>query len=118
MANPVVHFEIMAGRNVEAVRRFYADVFEWTIDADNPMKYGVVTPVAPGIGGGIAEASNGQSSVTVYVHADDLPATLARIEAHGGTTTMPPMDIPFAKISIATFKDPAGNQIGLVKPWM
>jgi predicted enzyme related to lactoylglutathione lyase len=93
MPNPVVHCEIMAGNNVEAVRRFYADVFKWTVDAGNPVQYGVVTPVAPGIGGGIAEARSGQRSTTVYAHADDLPATLARVEAHGGT-------------------------IGLVRPWM
>ena len=78
----------------------------------SPFKFamtGAIAVAALCSGGGIAEAQSGQSSTTVYVHADDLPATLARIEAHGGTTTMPPMDIPFAKIS------PAGLEPSLSK---
>lgn len=47
---------------------------------------------------------------------DDLAAALAKIESLGGTTAMPPMDIPDGSVSIAMFRDPAGNLIGLVKP--
>jgi predicted enzyme related to lactoylglutathione lyase len=103
---------------VEAVRKFYADAFDWKIDADNPMNYGLVdTGAGIGIGGGIgAPMPGGPSYATFYVAVEDLAAALARIESLGGTTVVPPMDIPDGKVSIAMFRDPAGNLIGLVKP--
>jgi len=41
---------------------------------------------------------------------------LRKIESLGGTTLMPPMDVPGQNITIASFRDPAGVVIGLVKP--
>ena len=41
MGNPVVHFEVM-GKDGEALKKFYGDLFGWTINSDNPMNYGVV----------------------------------------------------------------------------
>lgn len=118
MPNPVMHFEVMAATNVDAVRKFYADAFGWKIDADNPMNYGLVdTGAGIGISGGIgAPMPGGPSYATFYVAVDDLAAMLKRIESLGGSTAMPPMDVPDGKVSIAMFRDPAGNLIGLVKP--
>jgi hypothetical protein len=120
MGNPVMHFEILTTGDVDAVRRFYADAFGWTIDAANPMNYGLVdTGAGMGIGGGIGTPMpGGPSYVTVYVAVDDLTAALTKIESLGGKTIMPPMDIPDGKVSIAMFHDPAGNLIGLVKPYV
>jgi predicted enzyme related to lactoylglutathione lyase len=42
------------------------------------------------------------------------PAMLDRITALGGTAVGPPMDVPGQPVSIAMFRDPAGNPIGLV----
>lgn len=118
MPNPVMHFEVMAAQNVDAVRKFYADAFGWKVDADNPMDYGLVdTGAGIGINGGIgAPMPGGPSYATFYVAVDDLAAALERIESLGGKTAVPPMDIPDGKVSIAMFTDPAGNLIGLVKP--
>jgi predicted enzyme related to lactoylglutathione lyase len=118
MPNPVMHFEVMAAENVEAVRRFYADAFGWKIDAHNPMNYGLVdTGAGIGISGGIgAPMPGGPSYATFYVAVEDLAGALARIESLGGATVVPPMDVPDGKVSIAMFRDPAGNLIGLVKP--
>jgi hypothetical protein len=115
MANPVVHFEIMATGDVAAVRQFYAEAFGWKIDANNPMNYGMVDTGGAGIPGGIGQPMAGPSYATFYVQVDDLKKALQRIESLGGSTVMPPMDIPGSQISIAMFKDPAGNLIGLVK---
>jgi uncharacterized protein len=114
MPNPVVHFEIMATGDVAAVRKFYAEAFGWKIDANNPMNYGLVD-TGEGIRGGIGQPMAGPSYATFYVQVDDLRKALDRIESLGGSTIMPPMDIPGQGISIAMFKDPAGNLIGLVK---
>lgn len=116
MANPVVHFEVMATKGTgDAVRKFYADAFGWKVDANNPMRYGLVDNGGQGINGGIGEPMEGGAYVTFYVQVDDLAKALDHIESIGGTRVMPPMDVPGGGVSIAMFKDPAGNLIGLVK---
>jgi len=35
MKHPVVWFEVM-GRDGDGMRKFYRDLFDWKIDADNP----------------------------------------------------------------------------------
>src|SRR6266511_1199909 len=42
MAAPVVWFEI-AGRDLDALTRFYGDLLGWKVDADNPQRYGMVS---------------------------------------------------------------------------
>lgn len=111
MAQPVTHFEII-GKDGEKLQKFYSDLFGWQIDANNPMKYGMVPAAGTGIGGGVAQGD--EPRVTFYVEVDDPAAALARAEAMGGKTMMPPMDVPGGP-TIAQFSDPEGNVIGLVK---
>lgn len=113
MPNPVLHFEIL-GSDGEGLQKFYADLFDWSIDASNPMKYGIVGAGENGIGGGVAASMDGSSGVTVYVAVPDLQAALDKAEKLGGKTSMPPMDVPGGP-TIAQFKDPQGNLIGLMK---
>ena len=62
MGRPVVHFEVMA-KDADAIRSFYAELFDWKIDADNPLNYGMVSPDdnppggagTSGIAGGIGQ---------------------------------------------------------------
>ena len=42
MTNPVTHFEIH-GNDGKKAQDFYAAVFGWSIDANNPMNYGIVS---------------------------------------------------------------------------
>jgi predicted enzyme related to lactoylglutathione lyase len=114
MTHPVVHFEIV-GEQGGALKRFYEDAFGWTVNADNPMNYGLVAATEPGIGGGVMDAlPDGQSRVTIYIQAADLAAALASVEAAGGRTLMPPEAVEGGP-EIALFADPAGNMVGLVK---
>jgi predicted enzyme related to lactoylglutathione lyase len=112
MGNPVVHFEIVA-KDAAKSQEFYAKLFDWHIDADNPMSYGMVdTHSEGGIGGGITgEGAN--TGVTFYVQVDDLQAYLDKAESLGGKTIMPPMEIP-DMVKLAVFSDPEGNVIGIV----
>jgi uncharacterized protein len=113
MANPVTHFEIH-GRDGKKTQAFYASLFGWTVDADNPMDYGMVSaPDGEGIGGGISQAQ-GQPMVTVYVEVEDLEATLKTAESLGGKTVLPPSDVPGGP-KLALFADPDGNLIGLAQ---
>jgi hypothetical protein len=111
MANPVNHFEVL-GQDGPVLQEFYGSLFDWTIDAANPMNYGIVAPSEGGIGGGVAASQDGSHMVTFYVQVDDLQAALDKAESLGGKTVMPPMAVPGGP-SIAQFSDPAGNVIGL-----
>ena len=41
MGRPVVHFEVI-GKDAATLQRYYAELFDWKIDANNPMSYGIV----------------------------------------------------------------------------
>jgi predicted enzyme related to lactoylglutathione lyase len=113
MGQPVVHFEVGA-RDAEKLKSFYAAVFDWKIDSNNPMNYGAVeTGGEAGINGGIADTQGQMPSyVTFYVQVDDLQAYLDKVGSLGGETVVPPTPIPDVG-SFAMFKDPEGNVIGL-----
>jgi predicted enzyme related to lactoylglutathione lyase len=116
MGNPVVHFEIGVTDD-KAAQKFYADLFGWKIDANNPMSYGIVDSDSPGqgIGGGISKPPDGSGPyVTVYVNVEDLQAKLDQAEKLGGKTVMPPMEVPGGP-EIAMFADLDGNVVGLSK---
>ena len=120
MGQPVVHFEII-GRDPEALQRYYADLFGWEIDANNPMKYGVVqregnvSPEGVGIGGGVGAGPEGYPGhVTFYIEVPDVEAALARAESLGGTRVMGP-DKVMEGIEIGLFNDPEGHVVGVVK---
>jgi predicted enzyme related to lactoylglutathione lyase len=112
--NPVGWFEIL-GKDAAKTQKFYADLFGWNVDASNPMNYGMVQGDGYPIGGGLAASQDGKPMVTVYVDVDDLQAALDKAKSLGGEVVMPPMDVPGGP-SIAQFKDPDGNVIGLMKP--
>ena len=77
MGKKVVHFEVI-GKDGKKLQDFYAKLFDWKIDANNPMNYGMVTPEDSGLGGGIGGQDMGPGHVTVYVEVDDLAAALGR----------------------------------------
>ncbi len=113
MARPVVHFEI-SGPDTAKLNDFYSKVFEWTVNADNPMNYGMVEQGDTGIGGGIAERGEGDPGVTIYIEVPDLQAALDAVEAAGGRTVQEPMEVP-DMVALAMFADPEGNIVGLVR---
>src|SRR5919112_970369 len=89
MGRPVLHFEVI-GKDGEKLRGFYSDLFDWKIDADNPMGYGIVdresnlSDDGAGIGGGVAGGPGGyEGHVTFYVEGEDVEQALARAEGPG-----------------------------------
>jgi predicted enzyme related to lactoylglutathione lyase len=124
MGQPVVHFEVI-GQDGDKLREYYAGLFDWKIDADNPMKYGLVKKEdnpAPdgsfGIGGGIAGGPDGyEGHVTFYVAVPDVEETLAKAESLGGTRVMGPEKV-MDQVELGQFKDPEGNVIGVIKDQM
>jgi predicted enzyme related to lactoylglutathione lyase len=122
MGQAVVHFEVV-GKDGEKLQKYYADLFGWEINADNPMKYGMVDAKTnktsdgnTGIGGGVGQGPDGyEGHVTFYVAVPDIEEALAKAESLGGTRVMGPETI-MDTIELGQFKDPEGHLIGLVKP--
>lgn len=113
MGNPVVHFEV-TGKDGKKLQEFYSNAFGWSINADNPMNYGIVeAPDGQGIGGGVS-GGEGPNQVTFYIAVDDPQAYLDKVESLGGKTVMPVTEIP-DMVTFAQFADPEGNVVGLVK---
>ncbi len=121
MGQAVVHFEVV-GKDGEKLQRYYAELFGWNVNADNPMQYGMVdakdnTSMTGdnGIGGGIGQGPDGyEGHVTFYVAVPDVEQALQKAESLGGTRVMGPEKI-MDMVELGQFKDPEGNVIGLVK---
>ena len=112
MGRPVVHFEVV-GKDAGKLQQFYGDLFDWKIDANNPMNYGIVDNDGNGINGGVGRSPDGSGHVTFYVHVDDINASLQQAESKGGKTVMPRTELPM--VTLALFADPEGNVVGLVE---
>jgi uncharacterized protein len=120
MGQPVVHFEVI-GRDGEKLQSYYAELFEWNVDASNEMKYGLVdreansNPEGIGLGGGIGQSPEGHEGyVTFYVEVPSVEESLAKAESLGGTRVMGPETI-MGRMVLGQFKDPEGNVIGLIE---
>ena len=111
MGKPVVHWEINA-KDAPKLQKFYRELFDWTIDANNAMNYGMVTTGGAGINGGIGPSET--PGVTFYVEVEDLQEYLTLAQRSGGKVLQSPTTLPGA-VTLAVFADPEGNRIGLVK---
>jgi len=120
-AAPVVHFEVL-GKDTKKLHNFYGQLFDWQIDAANPMNYGLVAPAGQGtdpgkgsIGGGVGAAVEGAPGhLTFYVQVPDVTAALKKAEKLGGKTILPETEVP-GMVTYALFRDPEGHLVGLVK---
>jgi predicted enzyme related to lactoylglutathione lyase len=117
--HPIVHIEIPAV-SPGAAGKFYSDVFGWKVEADPTYNY-VQFQAEGGPGGGFVKPKEDTpvlykpDSLLVFLGTDDIDATLATIEAHGGKTVLPKTEIP--QIGWwAAFTDPTGNRLGLFTP--
>jgi predicted enzyme related to lactoylglutathione lyase len=121
MGQPVVHFEVI-GKDGEKLQKYYADLFGWEIDANNPMGYGTVqregntTADGIGIGGGVGKGPEGYDGhVTFYVQVPDVGAALSKAQELGGTPIFGPDQVPGMDLTLGQFSDPEGHVIGLVQ---
>jgi predicted enzyme related to lactoylglutathione lyase len=112
MGRPVVHFEV-TGKDGATLQKFYGDLFDWKIDANNPMNYGIVQKEDNGIGGGVGQSPDGEGHVTFYVSVDDINSALEKAESLGGKTVMPRTQMEM--VTLGLLADPEGNIVGLVE---
>jgi uncharacterized protein len=119
----VVHFEIHAA-DPERARAFYTRVLGWEIAKwEGDWPYWLIRtgdPAQPGIDGAIVERRGELDGVAVTAFVctatvEDVDATLAEIEAAGGTLALPPMDVPGVG-RLAYARDTEGNIFGVLQP--
>ena len=106
----VVYLQIPA-TDVTTSARFYERVFGWHVDpgpigADSGFE-------APGIiGQWITDrAPAPDAGPVMWIHVDDVAATLAEAERAGGVVDLQPT--PDGPRTLASFRDPAGNLVGI-----
>ena len=113
------HIDVVAGDRGRA-QKFYGEVFGWTfqdyaVDAGYKTVKTSENGIESGIGG-LAESVGARppaaNGVVPNILAPDIEATLAAIEAAGGTIEIPRTDV-FGYGEFAHFRDPDGNLIGL-----
>jgi hypothetical protein len=98
--------------DVRQAARFYRDVFGWHItnpDSDSP---GFDIPGGQLSGAWISHhLAPSEPGLLPYIYVDHIQDTVARIVAQGGEIVTNPF--PEGLLTVATFRDPAGNVIGL-----
>lgn len=121
MGQPVVHFEVI-GKDAEKLQAYYGELFGWEMNAENPMRYGMVSregnvnAEGAGIGGGIGGGMpNYDGHVTFYVEVLDVEQALQKAEQLGGKRVMGPATPEGARVELGQFTDPEGHLIGVVK---
>lgn len=98
--------------DVRGAAAFYRDVFGWTVhnpDSDRPS---FDDPSGHLSGAWISEhVAVTQPGLLPYVYVEDVGEAVGRILANGGEIVGDPR--PEGLLTVATFRDPAGNVIGL-----
>jgi len=116
MANPVAYFEITSNDPARA-RAFYGDLFGWKAEPDESLGGYAMVDTGAGdtaIGGGIGASNEpGDTGIRIYIQVDDLEGYLEKAGKLGGTTVVPPTELPGDYGRFAVFTDPDGNQVGL-----
>jgi uncharacterized protein len=90
---------------------FYAAVFDWKVDADrdDPSFEDGTGHVIGHIHADMEVA--GEAGIRPYVYVESVPEVLERVTENGGEVLTPPY--PEGNLSVAVFRDPAGNVVGL-----
>ena len=125
MGNPVVHVELI-GPDPARLRAFYSQLFGWDAPAGAPVaqriseqtEYSFIppaddaSPAAGGIGGGPGYANH----AIFYVGVPDVNAALAQAEELGAEVALSPQRNEGGEVTVAHFRDPAGNLVGIAGP--
>lgn len=90
---------------------FYEAVFGWSVDAerDSPRFEDGTGHVIGHLMVDLPVA--GEAGVLPYVFVERVDETLEKVVAQGGTVVTPPY--PEGNLLVATFRDPAGNVVGV-----
>ena len=98
--------------DVRQAAAFYRDAFGWHINNPESDRPSFDSPNAHLSGAWITDhIAPAEPGLLPYIYVDDIEETVARILAGGGEIVASPF--PEGLLTVATFRDPAGNTIGL-----
>jgi predicted enzyme related to lactoylglutathione lyase len=90
---------------------FYEAVFGWSV-RDDPVEPAFEDGTGHVIGHFVADQPvAGEAGVRPYVYVESIDKTLDKVAANGGATVTRPY--PEGDLRVATFRDPAGNVVGV-----
>ena len=112
-AHHTIDYVGLAAPDLDAARDFYAAAFDWEFNDYG----GAYAGIRASGGDGESADSNpggqaGSGGVLVLLYSDDLDDTAAQVRDSGGTILREPNDFPGGRRF--HFRDPAGNELGVV----
>ena len=108
-ANKLDYLELPAtGGTLDRVKAFYSAAFAWSFTDYGPT----YSAFSEGLDGGFqADGGEAPAKPLPVLYSDDLEATLAAVEAAGGTIARPIYAFPGGRRF--EFTDPAGNRLAV-----
>ena len=103
---PIVFFDIAAPDSPK-LQAFYADIFGWKATPAGTFTAPVTAPLP-------ATFRKDPAEILIYLGVADITATLAKVQAAGGSVVFPRLVVP-GTVVIGMFRDPAGSKVGLVE---
>ena len=98
--------------DARASAAFYEEVFRWNIRGRDTAHVGFDDATGGVSGAWVLDgAISREPGIVPYIYVSGIDATLARIAAHGGEVVRAPY--PEGDLWVATFRDPAGNVLGV-----
>lgn len=116
MGDPVTQWQILS-KDPAKHSAFYASVFGWKINADNPLGYRQAdTGSAKGIPGGFWPAPpEAPTFVQLFIEVGNMEETIAKVTKNGGSVLIPPQTLPAGE-QMAILRDPMGMTFGVTVP--
>lgn len=112
MPNEFAHFSICADEP-ERAKRFYGEVFGWSFRPWGPPEFWMIDLGQAGVSGALQRRrgpkGEGGDGFEITFAVSDLAAAIAKIEASGGTITMPQFVLEGVG-TMAGFADTEGNR--------
>jgi uncharacterized protein len=90
---------------------FYEHVFGWAVDGHETNRPSFRDGTGHVAGAWVTDQEPSQGGLLPYIYVDTIDVTTELIQAHGGEIIETPS--PEGNLLIATFRDPAGNVLGL-----
>jgi predicted enzyme related to lactoylglutathione lyase len=125
MSHTVIHFEIPAD-DLEKMKAFYQNVFDWKYTEVPEMQYTTIQTVAtdakgmlrePGVNGGIYKRTEGSQVPLNYIAVESVDDFIDKAVKNGGRVRAPKMHLPGVG-DVAVIEDPEGNPQGIIRPEM
>jgi predicted enzyme related to lactoylglutathione lyase len=116
MKHGAIEWIEIPSKDASASPKFYESVFGWKIQRSEQMpEYPMFSDPSGNVGGGfdLRGKPAAAGGVLLYISVDSIDRILPTIESHGGTMQKPKTQISPEVGWWASFKDPAGNTIGL-----